>query len=265
MSAKRQKQQTLPMGTSKPKFAWIALDQLTVYEEVQRDPPSKEKVREIADVFDMRKIGVLTVNKRLDGTFSIIDGQRRAAALRMLGKDKIRVPCNLFDGMSAAEEADMFLALQTHRQAGTYDKFKVGITANRPSCNGVAEVLLRHGWRCGRGAGNGVASCVRSLEQVWGLDGDGKILDRVVTTLTGAFGKDEGAMNGHLVAGLGMLLAEGEVDDAALLRKMRAEYEYPSKVVLKAHSRKDGGRRGSLAVLVREVLESTYANRKRRL
>src|SRR4051812_31723657 len=86
---------------------WIRASRLAVDASYQR-PRNERKIRKIANNFDPDALGVLYVSKRADGTYVILDGQQRHAALIEMGWQDQQVPCHVYTGLSVADEARLF-------------------------------------------------------------------------------------------------------------------------------------------------------------
>src|SRR5436853_1045819 len=84
--------------------------QLMVDHSVQR-PLDGVRVASIAGDFEPESIGVIHVSRRSNGTYHVMDGQHRVAAMRVLGMDETPVPTHLYEGLSKAAEARMFRRL----------------------------------------------------------------------------------------------------------------------------------------------------------
>lgn len=83
-------------------------------------PPSEKRVRKIAANFDTEALGVIYVNQREDGSYWIIDGQRRTlATLRIRGRD-YRLKCEVYHVTLAKEKAlfHRFNAMREVMKAG---------------------------------------------------------------------------------------------------------------------------------------------------
>ena len=65
--------------------------------------------------FDPAKLGVLVVSHRADGTYAVLDGQHRLAALRRLGYDAAN--CIVLEGMTIRQEADYFRRQNENKQS----------------------------------------------------------------------------------------------------------------------------------------------------
>lgn len=251
------------IGT-KPTIKMIPADQLIAYPEVQRIPPTKESVNQIAANLDTSSLGTLSVSLRPDGSYSLMDGQRRVAALKMRGMGSYRCKCDLYTGLTVQQEAQKFLDLNSVRVVGSLDRFTVGVTAKLPECVAIVAALKSIGWRVGRAAGPGSAVAVESMLKVYRADKSGALLSKTLGILNDAFGRDKNTMSGSLIDGLGQFLRKNPAADAvSLTEKLRAKFSSPVTITAQARTRRET-ERGSLAQNVSAIIERTYSNRRAR-
>lgn len=248
----------------RPAYKSVAAELLLVYPRVQRLPPSKALVKEIADKLDFSALGVIHASLRKDGTYSTMDGQRRVAALLMRGLGSFKCHCLVYEGLTEAQEAAMFLRLNDSRTVGAFDRFVIGLTAEEPSRLAIADICKKHGWKIGRTPLQGIVSCTKTMENVWEKDGDGRLLTATVSVLTEAFGRDQFTLNGHLLDGMSRFLKKDSSDRAVLIDKLRAKFATPASIVTKARARRDI-ERGPMAENVAAIIERTYGSRKTRI
>lgn len=246
----------------KPHVRKLRVDQLVVYPAVQRTPPTKAKVKQLADAWDWSKVDMPSISERRDGTFSILDGQRRVLALKMLGQDEHRLDCVVYTGLTEAQEAEMFLGLNDVRQVSIFDRFFTGVTARRPECVGITATCEKHGWTVRRGASHGAICCVDAMMRVWSMDTSGALLSRTLQLLTDAFGRDKNTVSGHLVGGLARFFHKHpETDISAFKEKLQAKFPAPIRIVTLARGRMEQ-EGGPMAQNVCEVLVRVAHGRK---
>jgi hypothetical protein len=250
-----------PGVDSRPIAKTIEVDKLTVYPEVQRIPPTKKLVKEIADNLDISALGTFHVSQRSDGTFSLLDGQRRKLALQMRGMGNYRVNALIYVGLTVAQEARMFRRLNTSRQVGAFDDFDKGVTEGDERDIGILKVMAKISWEVSRANKPGKCACVKSLRRVWDHDGNGSLLARTVTVLDGAFGRDKNTMSGSLVEGLAKCLAGSFIEQEAMIEKLRARHASPISLISVARARAQI-ERGSLRDNIAYIIEKIFASRK---
>lgn len=97
---------------------WIRARELGIAPEYQREL-RREKVRRFRDAWDGRACGSLVVNRRVDGSCWVIDGQHRLLAFaERFGLDG-KLPCTVLHGLSAVEEAKLFAQINGDRSMTT--------------------------------------------------------------------------------------------------------------------------------------------------
>ena len=94
----------IPAKEVEQRIECVPLERI-VAEQYQRILNMKN-VAGIVKNFDPAKLGVLVVSHRADGTYAVLDGQHRLAALRRLGYDAAN--CIVLEGMTIRQEADYF-------------------------------------------------------------------------------------------------------------------------------------------------------------
>src|SRR5438477_904506 len=107
--------------------------------KMMRVPPAGVTQREfrkahgdhLAANLDLNKLGFMIVNFR-DGHYWVVDGQHRLYALLEFGfsPDDV-VECEVYENLTDAEMADMFLGRSDVRLIGAFDKFLVAVTSGR--------------------------------------------------------------------------------------------------------------------------------------
>lgn len=110
----------------------------------RRDPAW---VEHLLSEFDLDQIGFPIVSQR-DGKFWIIDGQHRIEALKRFlgdGWERQIIQCKTYSGLSAQQEAELFLRYNDVRQVRTFDKFMVGVTAERHDEVAIKRIVEAQG------------------------------------------------------------------------------------------------------------------------
>lgn len=169
------------------RYAWKPLDDpgifmmqpkraLCVNDAYQREANSP-KVLNIAREFSWRACGVLIVVIRADGRHEVVDGQHRW--LGAMKRDDIEdLPCLVFDGVSAQEAANTFLAVNTNRKPlRMIDRMKaLAITGDEAAVN-AKRLAEDSGRKIAHHASPQTISCISALMTLAEEDVDA--LDRV--------------------------------------------------------------------------------------
>ena len=174
---------------------------------------------ELANHFDLDDMGRISVNNRED-VFYIIDGQHRAAALKIIGfKEVDLIPCEVYKGLSEEEEAELFLRLNHSKNVGAYDTFDKAVKARRMPEIHIDHVVRSQGLSIGRVRGNGAISAVVSLKKTWDRLGAIKLgmLLRIIRDAYGPAG-----FEGPVIEGLGLCLHryDGMIEEEAMTERL---------------------------------------------
>jgi hypothetical protein len=191
----------------------------------QRSRFSKAWGDEIARNLDPDQIGLPVLNHR-GGVFWIVDGQHRIYALKTHGftDDKDTWLCEVFENLTDAEMADLFLTRNNGKHVTPFDKFKVACTAERPIEMAILRIVEAHGLKVSRAYQEGCIGAVTALRRVLGRAGDmGEIvLGRTIRTLRDAYASQPIAFDGYLIEGLGLVYARYDKADEKLMVRQLA-------------------------------------------
>ena len=165
----------------------------------QRDL-NQARVSKLAAVFDPEKMDAPTVNHRGDWYY-LIDGQHRIAALKqwLSSWQDQQIQCWTYEGLSEAEEAEKFLALNDTLPVRAFAKFKVSVQAGRDTEADVDRIVRALGLRIARGSG---ISAVATLRRVY-TRGGAAVLSRTLRIIRDAYG--EAGLDGPVIDGIGLL------------------------------------------------------------
>src|SRR5688500_2367601 len=78
--------------------------------------------------FDPEDLGNPNVSQR-SGLDSIIDGQHRVEALKVIGWEDQQIQCCCYDGLTEQEEAERFLTLNATLTVNARARYRIGVTA----------------------------------------------------------------------------------------------------------------------------------------
>lgn len=157
----------------------------------------------IAADLDLNKIGFPVLNHR-DHIFWILDGQHRIAALKQYGfSDKDVVTCEVYEDLTDAEMADIFLGRDARKPIPLYDKFHVACTAGRRRERDIQRAVEANGQKIARAKEAGI-SAVGALSAVYDRSGD-TVLGQVVRAVNLAFGGDPVGFDRSIIEGLGLV------------------------------------------------------------
>lgn len=231
---------------------------------VQR-PQDSIRVAAIAGDFDRGSLGVIHVSKRDDGKHHIIDGQHRVEALRLLGKGEEAIPCQMYEGLSRAEEAAMFRRLNNTRQVQIIDRFRVRIVEGDPVACEIASILRSHKWTIAKSGSRGSFFAVAAMEKVYRAKdgGDSATCDALIRIATEAWGHDSNALRAEIVSGLGVLLRRHpHLDMVKLVTEMGQHEGGPLGLIGQARQL-HSIRSGRISDAMAEILVNRYNHRRK--
>ena len=246
----------------------IAVKDITIDARVQRRPPSRRLVEDLASQMDLEAIGTLTMSERSDGSVVLLDGQRRVAALRSLEMTSHKCRCTVYHNLTLKQEAALFRRLNRTRAVSPFEDFDKGLVEGDRVCLKIEAVCKKYGWTVAQGSGSGKVSCVVALIKVVKRDDcAGRLLDRTVQVLTNAFGDQRLALNARLVEGVGRYLDEehpkcSDQVVTELSEKLSAKFT-PYQLLATCRQLRDVGG-GTMAKHVADVVKKIHNGRLRR-
>jgi hypothetical protein len=142
----------------------LPIEKLFVDERYQRNLNMK-MVRRIAENFDNKAMGVLTVSKR-DFGYAIIDGQHRYYAAKKIGIKVLE--CEVFEWLSLPDESKLFSTINMSRgKVRMIDQFRSMLVANEDDARNIVDILDSLELKIGKHTSNkgikNTISCVGTL------------------------------------------------------------------------------------------------------
>lgn len=122
------------------RLVFLSAGSLQVDHRYQR-PLNAQWARWLAENWDDRMLGVLTVSEREDGSFWLLEGQHRSAALVSLGVGDRKVACIAFKNLSLKEEADIYLGRNTAKQQTTLALYHAKLAMSDPAALEIRRVV----------------------------------------------------------------------------------------------------------------------------
>lgn len=218
----------------KSKLRWIPVGKATVAAQAQREL-NHLRVAKIKDNFKFEMLGFPIVSER-DGGFFIIDGQHRIEAFRQLFGENREIQCQTYTGLTEQEEADYFLMFNDAMPVSSFDKFRVGVAAEREEEDAINKIVEDLGLTITRNHVPGKVYAVATLRRVYRRGGpDG--LARTLATVRDAFG-DIG-LRSEVIDGIGLVYDRyTDIDNAALVKKLSTMHGGVSGLIGKARELK---------------------------
>lgn len=221
----------------KPDIRPLKVADLIVDPDVQRDLDQR-RVAKIAEDLNLEALGVVTVSHRANGTYHIIDGQHRVAALKVAGGEGDKVMCRVFDDLAVQEEAELFRLLNNTAKPMAVDLFRVRVVEGEAAAIDISRILSDHGWKVGTSTSPSIFAAVVALERIYRLEP--AAAEKSVASLTRAWGHEPAAVDGRLVEGLGLVYVRyGVTVEVAEMVDRLAKSGTPSRLIGKARDLRD--------------------------
>ncbi len=150
---------------NKSKFAKVTPQEIEIDRQFQREL-DENRCKAMAKELDMNRIGVPVLSRRKNGSLVALDGQHRVYALQM-AEHTAAILCEVHDGLTVTEEAELFLKLNGGRKAvHVHDKWKARIVANDPIALEIKGIMDSLGLRIARVIAPSSIAAVQSVESV---------------------------------------------------------------------------------------------------
>jgi hypothetical protein len=198
---------------------WVPVNLMRVNPLAQREL-KQHRVDRLAMHFDIDKIGIPTVNKR-DGFYWLVDGQTRVAAGKeaVEGWESYQLQCEVYDGLTEQEEAELFLSLNDITPVSVMDKYKVGVVAGREQDVAIEKILRKLDLRVGLDKTEGVIKAPGTLRRVFERSG-GPVLERTLRLVVETWG--DAGLQSSVIDGVGWFVDRygDAVDDDWFLQRL---------------------------------------------
>ena len=178
-----------------------------------------------------------------DGIHTIIDGQHRAVAARILGlKD---VMCAVIHNLTYAQEADLYVkhnARTSRKNLQTYDLIKGLYEADDPMVRGMYGAAKAYGFLISNQVGQNKIPSVSAVMGILKREGSGN-LSTTFHVLRDAWDGDKDSLKGNIIEGVSALLSKyaDQVDPSRLVIKLKSVV--PSKILAEADVDPNGGQK----------------------
>lgn len=198
---------------------WVRLGDLHVSPKAQR-AFRKSHAEGMAAKFDLESMGYPVVNAR-GGRLWVIDGQHRVAALKYVGfDDDDQIQVEYYDGLTEAQEADLFLQRDERRKISTFDRFRIATVAEREEEKDIERIIVHQGYKITQGKSEGAIGAVEALRFAYRLDPT--VLRRTVHILGASFDADPNAFTSELIRGMALVCQRynGTLNDDKAIEKL---------------------------------------------
>jgi len=209
------------------KFDMVLVSDLTIDPAAQRKL-SMTWVNKHTDSFDVDQLGYIVVNRRDDARMYVVDGMHRVELMRAVGWGDQRIHAEVFNGLSQAEEAELFNARNDPRAVKKFDRFRISVTAKNERACAIVSIVESVGLVVSDQGVAGAITAVDKLERIFSGAGiasereGGMALKNTLMVIRNAWGKSPPGFNGLIIHGLGLvqLRYRDEIDQAALSKKL---------------------------------------------
>lgn len=194
-------------------------DTFLIDPDIQRGEVGRE-IDKFSRDFDPMALGTLTISVRDDGVWSVVDGQQRLATSRKVEYEE-PIPVVFHYGLTKAEEARLFLALNDRTGVTALSRFKTRVTSGEAAALGIKQIL--DDLDIALGGMNGF-SAILTADKIYNQkNGPGKLrwALEVVKTIYDTEGKG-GCYNGDVIEAFALIYGHyaGLVDVTRLVEKL---------------------------------------------
>lgn len=215
----------------------LAANLLDVDPHVQRKL-NETRVAKLAADFHEAALGVLIVSARQTGEpgrkyrYVVLDGQTRLAAIRKFtGTDDTKLPvvCQVFHGLTRAEEAEIFIEHNDRAAVRKIDLFRLALVAGHEWAVELDSVIRRHGYEASDAGGKDRRfTAISTAQRIIKLPDGMSALDRAFDLLARSWGYRDSAASAEAVDGLSLLFhRHGSAVDVPMFAKKLASVETP--------------------------------------
>lgn len=155
---------------------------------------------------DLNALGFPCLNLR-DGVYWIFDGQHRIEALKRMNFEALE--CRVFENLSDADMASMFLNVNTGKAVDTFSKFSNACAAGYKPENDVRRAIESQGLRVSRETGDNCVGAIASCLRVYHAHGD-VVLGKALRVLRDAYDGAPKSFEGNAIHALGLVFARYE-------------------------------------------------------
>ena len=175
----------------------------------------------IAAEFDINSFGIPAVC-RVNGTNWVVDGQHRVSGIQKCGYAKASdtIECEVYEGLSIAEMARMFLGRNRSTPVTPFERFAVAVTAGYPTEVAITKIVESLGLKVGYPKTDGNVYSVGALRRVYDRYG-ADTLERVLRVLRDAYENRAAGLTRQLIDGVGLVIATyAALDDKLLVEAL---------------------------------------------
>ena len=205
--------------TRKSHLRWIKLGDMRVSPKAQREFRRPHAVA-LAAAFELEAMGFPVVSWR-DGYWWVLDGQHRIQALRYVGfSDDDQIQCECYESLTEAEEAELFLRRDERRKVSTFDRFRIGVVAEREEDLDIQRIVALQNCKISRDKEEHCIGAIAALRFAYQLSP--VTMRRAVAILDKAYDGDPSAFQSDLIRGMALVCQryDGSLNDDQAIAKL---------------------------------------------
>lgn len=194
----------------------------------------------LAADLDLNKLGLLIINHR-DGIYWVLDGQHRLYALKSNGfNEGYDIECEVYENLSDAEMADIFLGRDARRAVSPYDKFHVACTAGYARESDIRRTVEAQGLKISQTKDDGCIGAIAALGTVYDSAGS-VVLGQVLRTIKNAYAGDTYAFDSQVIKGLGLVFNryDGKTNERDLAARLSTTPQGVRGLLRRAESQRE--------------------------
>lgn len=233
----------------------VKLENLYIEPDRQREVDMK-RAQAYADDWDPRLVGTLHVALDEDGRGEILDGGHRWQGARLAGLEELQAV--VYRGLTAAERAYLFLALNSQRKAvDRLTRYQVSVEGGFSPQVEIDRVVTSRGLKVGSNPTSKTIATVAGLEKIekmGGVEAVGLTID-VLQEAFGGFGGD--AWSADIFTGVGVVLVRNpHIERHRLVITLQAQTPRNWQALVANESRGSGGSGGRPMHMARLVTKA---------
>lgn len=180
----------------------VPISQMRINKLAQRELRPSFVEQLYAD-FDPDMFGTPEVSFR-EGYYYVVDGQHRIeAAKKYLGIwEEQSVECWVWEGLTAKDEAKLFLKLNNRLTVHAFDKIMAAVHAGDPTAVAIYQIVESLDLHIARNKGQNSVSAVGALQRVYSRDGE-DALSRGLEIIRDSYGS--AGLDAQMIDGFGKL------------------------------------------------------------
>lgn len=209
----------------------IKVSDLEVDPRVQRFNLQAAKVDRIVRNYNRDARGIVTVSRRrteggaILGNY-LIDGWHRTEVERRVTENTGTMTCHVYEGLTLAEEAQMFLDLNYANQPSPLEKHAARVIAGDAQALRVQEAVHTYHWRVSPSPEPGNVQAIAKLYNLDDLsmriEAEPHLIQQIFLVITRAWGTDRFGSQAVILEGMGRFLAQhgSKVNVARLIERL---------------------------------------------